>query len=253
MRTPAKAPLALSRLEPQSRLLVARLDVQDYASIEEAAKAGIEKFGRIDVLVNNAGWGIQGLFEAIPREKVQEQFDVNVFGVMDCTRVLLPHFRANGGGGVIMVSSGGGFWSLPMTTMYNASKFALEGFTEALSYEAASQNVFVKSVVPHGGVSETDFVTRTMREMPRGDLDVAYAEFVKKMDENYQKMLGQGGKVVDGRVSAAAVADKVWEAATDGTDRLRYWIGNDTRGFVHARYHSTSDEEYMKIMRGFFQ
>ena len=75
------------------------------------------------------GYGQYGLFEAIPREKVQEQFDVNVFGVMDVTRAILPHFRKNKGGSIINLSSGAGLFTLPMISLYCASKFALEGFS----------------------------------------------------------------------------------------------------------------------------
>ena len=87
MRTPS----AETELVTTKNLLVTRLDVQDQQSIERAIASGIERFGRIDALVNNAGFGLYGLFEATPREKVGEQFDVNVFGVMDVTRAVLPH------------------------------------------------------------------------------------------------------------------------------------------------------------------
>ena len=140
--------------------LVSRLDVQDGASITEAIEAGIARFGQIDALINNAGFGLYGLFEATPREKVQEQFDVNVFGVMDVTRALLPHFRNNKGGLIINVSSGAGVFTLPMLSLYCATKFALEGFSEALSYELASQNILVKIVEP-GGVLSTNFEKRS--------------------------------------------------------------------------------------------
>ncbi|KAJ7151663.1 short-chain dehydrogenase reductase SDR [Mycena filopes] len=234
------------------RMFVRRLDLQDFASIQPAVDAGIAKFGTIDVLLNNAGYGQSGLFEAIPREKIQEQFDVNLFGLMDVTRALLPHFRSNGGGGVINVSSAAGFWSLPMTSIYNASKFALEGFTEALSYELASQNIFVKSVVPHGGgVHSTNFLSRWKAEVPASsssssDLS-SYREFEAHIGESFRKMIAGAS------ISSADVAETIRTAATDGTDQLRYFIGNDTRGFLKARYESESDEEYMQRMRAYFK
>src|ERR1700680_1808212 len=114
--------------------------------------AGVARFGRIDALVNNAGYGQYGIFEAIPREKILQQFDVNVFGVMDVIRAILPHFRANQAGSIVNVSSGAGLFTLPMISLYSASKFALEGFSEALAYELASQHIAVKIVEPHGGV-----------------------------------------------------------------------------------------------------
>lgn len=165
---------------------------------------------------------------------------------MDVTRALLPHFRAQGGGGIIMVSSGAGFWSLPLSTMYSASKFALEGFTEALSYECGSQNIFVKSVVPHGGVMQTDFMRRAMTRIPQAEQLSDYAQFQTKIWASFSKM----GAAMS--ITSADVAKTVLEATTDGTDRLRYWTGNDTRGFVKARYESKDDEEYMRYMRSFF-
>ncbi|HEX8912643.1 MAG TPA: SDR family oxidoreductase [Humisphaera sp.] len=149
MRTPPAEPDA----PPADNVLVARLDVQDRDSIAAAIGAGVERFGRIDALVNNAGFGLLGLFEATPPAKVREQFDVNLFGLMDVTRAVLPHFRARGGGTVVNVGSGAGVFGLPMMSLYCASKFALEGFSEALSYELASQNVAVKLVEPGGVVS----------------------------------------------------------------------------------------------------
>jgi NADP-dependent 3-hydroxy acid dehydrogenase YdfG len=125
-------------------MLVARLDVQDRSSIAEAVERAIECFGRIDALVNNAGFGLHGIFETSSPEKIQEQFDVNLFGVMNVTRALLPHFRANRGGTIVNISSGAGVFTLPLISLYCASKFALEGFSEALTYELAPLGITVK-------------------------------------------------------------------------------------------------------------
>ncbi|KAJ7451118.1 short-chain alcohol dehydrogenase [Mycena latifolia] len=245
MRNPSADHELVKLADP--RMLVHRLDLQDFASIKPAIDAGIERFRRIDVLLNNAGYGQNGLFEAIPREKVQEQFDVNLFGLMDVTRAILPHFRANGGGGVINVSSGAGLWSLPMTSMYSASKFALEGFTEALSYELASQNIFVKSVIPHGGVTSTDFLSRFGASTAADPTLTSYDEFTKHIGQSFRNM------VAGASVSSADVAEIIRTAATDGTNQLRYFIGNDARGFLKARYETSSDQEYMEHMRSYFK
>ncbi|KAJ7226122.1 short-chain dehydrogenase reductase SDR [Mycena pura] len=245
MRTPTPEYELVKMDDP--RMFVQPLDLQDFASIKPAVDAGITKFGRIDVLLNNAGYGQSGLFEAIPRDKVQEQFDVNLFGLMDVTRAILPHFRANNGGGVINVSSGAGLWSLPMTSMYSASKFALEGYTEALSYELASQNIFVKSVIPHGGVTATQFGTRFGASAASDSALTSYVPFVQKTSESFRKM------VAGAAVSSADVAETIRKAATDGTDQLRYFIGDDARGFLKARYESNSDEQYMEHMRSYFK
>ncbi|HJZ54203.1 MAG TPA: SDR family NAD(P)-dependent oxidoreductase [Gemmataceae bacterium] len=107
MRTPS----AETELVGRDGVLLTRLDVQDPESIDRAIAAGIQRFGRIDVLVNNAGFGLFGLFEATPREQVREQFGANVLGVMDVTRATPPHFRANTGGIIINVSSGAGVFT----------------------------------------------------------------------------------------------------------------------------------------------
>ena len=133
MRDPAKG----SGLGALANVLVTRLDVEDRDSIDAAIAAGIDRFGRIDVVVNNAGFGLFGIFESASRQTVEKQFDVNVFGAMDVVRAILPHFRANRSGTIINVSSGAGVIGFPLASIYSASKFALEGFSEALRYELA--------------------------------------------------------------------------------------------------------------------
>ncbi|KAJ6519215.1 short-chain alcohol dehydrogenase [Mycena sanguinolenta] len=245
MRNPTPEHELVNMNDP--RMFVQRLDVQEFTSIKPAIDAGIEKFGRIDVLLNNAGYGQSGLFEAIPREKIQEQFDVNFFGLMDVTRTILPHFRANNGGGVINVSSGSGLWSMPLTSIYSASKFALEGLTEALWFELRSQNIFVKSVIPHGGVSATGFGTRFRGSFAADPTLTSYNEFMARIAQSLEKMF------TGPFISSGDVAETIRVAATDGTDQLRYLIGNDTRGFVKARYESASDKEYMAHLRSLFE
>jgi NAD(P)-dependent dehydrogenase (short-subunit alcohol dehydrogenase family) len=226
--------------------LVTKLDVQNRDSIEAAIDKGIERFGRIDVVVNNAGYGQYGLFEAISREKIQQQFDVNLFGVMDVTRAILPHFRDNQAGIIINVSSGAGIFTLPMISLYCASKFALEGFSEALAFELASQNIIVKIVEPHGGVRHTDFPSTSARENADDALLMSYRSFVRDMNMAYSNM-PPGGRMI----TAEEVAQEIYRAATDGTNKLRYPIGDDTRGFLKAR-REQSEEAYMALIRSRF-
>lgn len=238
MRRPEKE-TELTQLE---NVAVTRLDVQDRSSIDAAVRFGLERFGAIDTLVNNAGYGQYGLFEAVPREKVQEQFDVNLFGVMDVTRAVLPHFRARHRGTIVNVSSGAGIFTLPMLSLYCASKFALEGFSEALSYELASQKITVKLVIPHGGVLATNFGRRTAQ----GQADTVnlddYGAFAERTQQAFEGMAAQRS------IGASQVAEKIFQAATDGTDNLRYLIGDDPRGFLKARY-QMREEDYTAFMR----
>lgn len=241
MRDPAKG-AALATLE---NVLVVRLDVAEPDSIDIAVAAGLERFGRIDALVNNAGYGQFGLFEAVSPEQIRAQFDVNVFGVMEVTRRLLPHFRANKAGAIVNVSSGAGLFTLPMISLYCASKFALEGFSEALSHELASQNIAVKLVIPHGGVAETRFSERQAEAVAVDPALTDYAAFVDRTTAAFARMAGAR------TLTSGDVAEVIFAATTDGTDRLRYLVGDDARGFVKAR-REMSEEDYLAFMRAQF-
>lgn len=236
-----RRPEVAQELALLSNVLVTRLDVEDLDSIDAAIAAGIARFVRIDSLINNAGFGLFGVFESTRREKVREQFDVNVFGVMDVTRAILPHFRHHKSGQIINVSSGAGVFALPMISLYCASKFALEGFSEALSYELASQNIRVKIVEP-GGVISTDFGKRSGTEAAQGQPIADYQAF-------FQQTLA----VFDGLRAARLateedVARVIFQAATDDSDQLRYVATEDIQPLVTAR-RETSEQAYMAFMR----
>lgn len=225
-------------------VFVSRLDVQDLPSIGSAIAAGIARFGRIDVLVNNAGFGLFGIFEATPRAKIQEQFDVNVFGMMDTTRAILPHFRANKSGLVINVSSGAGVFTLPMLSLYCASKYALEGFSESLSYELSSQGIGVKIVEP-GGVVSTNFGKRSGAEAGALASIPDYAAFESGAQAIFAGLRASRVGTEDD------VAKTLLEAASDGSDRLRYVATADILPLVKAR-RETSEKHYMAHMRSHF-
>lgn len=116
-------------------VLVTRLDVLDVASISAAVDAGLQRFGRIDALLNNAGYGAYGPLEATPLDKVRRQFDVNVMGVLATTQAVLPHLRRQRSGVIVNVSSIGGKITFPLGTLYHGTRFAVEGLSEALHYE----------------------------------------------------------------------------------------------------------------------
>ncbi|GLB38817.1 putative NAD(P)H-binding [Lyophyllum shimeji] len=248
MRSPEQD-TELKQLDP-TRILVLRLDLQDHSCLSPAIDTAIAKFGKIDVLLNNAGFAQNGLFETISRQQIQQQFDVNVFGVMDMTRAILPHFHQHNGGGIVNVSSGAGYYGLPMVSVYNASKFALEGFTESLAFELASQNIFVKNVVPHGGVVATNFGNRsTAADGMRPDAaPEPYRRFMERTGQRFWEVF-KGMNI-----RPEAVAGMVYEAATDGKEKLRYPVfGEDTKDIVKARFGSKGDEdEYIRYMRALF-
>jgi NAD(P)-dependent dehydrogenase (short-subunit alcohol dehydrogenase family) len=239
-----RSPGAEQELTGLENILVNRLDVQDGQSITESIQAGVARFGRIDALINNAGFGLFGLFETTTPEKVREQFDVNVFGVMNVTRAILPHFRDNKGGLILNISSGAGVFTLPMLSLYCASKFALEGFSESLSYELASQNIIVKIIEP-GGVISTNFGKRSGAEAAQNAALRDYEGFVTATNAIF------AGLRASRLATEGDVAMVIYEAATDGTDRLRYVATADIEPLVKAR-RETSEHEYIALMRSQF-
>ncbi len=146
MRSPEKE----TELTQLDNVLVTRLDVTDADSITDAVVKGLERFGKIDVLVNNAGYVVAGVTEEISEENARRQFDVNVFGVLNVMQAVLPHFRANKSGTIVNFSSIGGKITTPFMAIYQSSKFAIEGLTEAMQYELDRLNIKLKLIEPGG-------------------------------------------------------------------------------------------------------
>lgn len=221
MRSPEKEE-ELTQLE---NVLVNRLDVLDLSSIDSAIQAGIERFGKIDVLLNNAGYGAYGPLEATPRENVVRQFNVNVIGLLDVTKAILPHFRANKDGILINISSIGGKMTFPLGSLYHGTKFAVEGISEALSFELGQIGCKVKIVEP--GLIATDFGGRSFNFNNDESL-TEYQGIVGAIFQAFEQMGGNSSP-------ASLVADVIYQAATDGTDQLRYHAGEDAKMLLSNR------------------
>lgn len=226
-------------LNALDNVLVTELDVTRKASIDAAIAAGIERFGRIDVLLNNAGYGSYGLLEATPEHKMRRQYEVNVIGTMLAMQSILPHFRQRGAGLIINISSMGGKITFPLGTLYHGSKFAVEGMTEALSHELAAIGVTVKLVEP--GAINTNFATTSL-DMNLDPGLTEYNAFVEAVTGAFGTIAGRGS-------DPGIVASTVWEAVTDGTSQLRYIAGEDARQIIAARQ-QMSDPEYLAHLRG---
>lgn len=235
MRSPEKE----TELTKLKNVLVTRLDVQDIESVRNALKEGINKFGKIDVLINNAAHGLVGVFEAIAAEQIRHQFEVNVFGYMDVIREILPHFRKNGKGMIVNIGSQGGIITFPLMSPYHATKFALEGFTESLSYELATINVIVKLIEPGG--ANTSFFKNS--QAPAQPVPTEYNLIV-----NSTGMEVLFEKYKDKLTTPEEAAEFIYNAVTDGTDRFRYLIGEEMRPFLNAKKQE-SDDEYVHLMR----
>ncbi len=227
MRSPEKE----SELTQLENVLVARLDVTDSASIVSAVEAGLARFGKIDVLLNNAGYGAYGPLEATPMEKIRRQFDTNVIGLYEVTKAVLPHFRSQKAGTIINVSSIGGKMTFPLGSLYHGTKFAVEGLSEALHFEMESIGVKVKIIEP--GAIRTDFGGRSF-DYTNDETLVEYQGLTQALFSAMQDSYGGGSE-------PALVAEVVYQAATDGTATLRYPAGPDAVQLIGNR--KAADDE----------
>ncbi|WP_072395518.1 SDR family oxidoreductase [Hyphomicrobium sp. CS1GBMeth3] len=208
MRSPEKSDLA----SKSDRIKLFKLDVTDQVSVDRAVQDVIGHFGGIDVLVNNAGYGLLGPFEAQTDEQIRRQFETNVFGVMNVTRAVLPHMRERKQGRIVNVGSAAGRLTLPLYSMYCATKWALEGFSESLWFELRQHNIKVKIIEP--GMIKTDFFERS-REVATKEGLTAYDEFVSLVMPNLKAWEDAGAEPV-------VVARSIWRASTSFWPRLRY-------------------------------
>ena len=232
MRNPGKE----GELQNLSNTIVEELDVTRQSTIDSAIDKGIRTFGRIDVLINNAGFGMMGVLEASSEELMRQIFDVNVFGPIRVMKSLLPHYRSHGGGLILNVSSIVGRACFPYQALYHSTKHALEGLTDASQYELAPLGIKVKLVEP-GGVS-TEFVNNISLT---GDSDID--DYKKGMEKYFAGVQGMMGSLS----SSDSIAEIVYKASTDGTDQLRYLAGADAEQVMGARQ-SMDDRAFYTMM-----
>ena len=216
MRTPREDLLPRSE-----RLRVLALDV----TRPERIAAALEETGPIDVLVNNAGIGMLGAFEATPMATVREVFETNTFGVMAMTQAVLPQFRARRSGVVVNVTSSATLAPMPLVAVYTASKMAIEGFTASLAFELEAFKVRVKLVEPGYGPT-TRFTSNGTARM-QGLIPEAYAPFAQRIFASF----AQPGAVT----TESDVAEVVWRAANDESEQLRFPAGADAVALAQTR------------------
>jgi NAD(P)-dependent dehydrogenase (short-subunit alcohol dehydrogenase family) len=206
-------------------LKVLPLDVTNSGSVSKAIAEAISTFGTIDVLVNNAGIGVVGAFEATPIATVRELFETNTFGVMAMTHAVLPLFRERRCGVVVNVTSSVTLARMPLAAAYIASKAAIEGFTGSLAFEVEWFNVRVKLVEP-GYAPSTRFTSNGASRM-RGLIPEAYTPFAEPIFAAF----AQPAAVT----TESDVAEAVWRAANDTTGQLRFPGGADALALAQSR------------------
>lgn len=218
------------------------LDVTDQESILHSVQQAIANFGAIDVVLNNAGYGLIGAFESFSEEQIETQFKTNVFGLMSVTRAALPHMRDRRSGKIINVTSFAGRSIFPMYSVYHASKWAVEGFCESLQYELEQYGISVKVIEP--GIVKTEFWGRsTDRTNESGVVD--YDDYGNPI----LNLIDDAAGIIATKPEDVAAA--IWRAANDETSRLRYVVGLDAHVTLTARRLLT-DSAYKKALNNVF-
>ncbi len=209
MRAPDRAPVYDA---PAENIAVVALDVTKPETIAAAVAECVQRFGTIDVAVNNAGYGLIGPFEVTSEHEIRRQLETNVFGVMAVTRAVLPAMRAQKSGIIINVASMGGRLTFPYYSIYHATKWAVEGFSESLRFELAPFGIGVKIIEP--GAIRTDFYSRSEQRPPND----ALGDYKSHFSRVYPRMHAVGRRAPGPEIVASAI----WQAATDGSGRIRY-------------------------------
>jgi NAD(P)-dependent dehydrogenase (short-subunit alcohol dehydrogenase family) len=204
------------------------LDVTDQASIDTAVGTVLAQAGRIDGLVNNAGFGVSGFVEDLSLDDYRRQMETNFFGLVMVTKAVLPHLRQQRSGRIVNISSIGGRAANPLISAYVASKFAVEGFSESLAFEASLFNVSVVLIEP--GAFKTEII-ESNRQLAAGALNPnsPYAAVTSALEAKLESMVGKLAG------DPQKVADVVLHALTVAKPRLRYLVGTDAKlmGNVH--------------------
>jgi NAD(P)-dependent dehydrogenase (short-subunit alcohol dehydrogenase family) len=229
-------------LREAENLKLIELDVVNPLSIRKAIEKTIAAFGKIDVVLNNAGFGMAGIMEYADKESVQRQFDVNVFGLFEVTKQMLPHFRENRSGRFINISFMGGRISFPPPTYYHATKFAVEGFSESLNYELNPLGIDVKLIEP-GGV-KTDFAGRSMN-------------FIRGDNPDYNNIQGKLLKAfedIDKSVPSKPmdVANVIFDAATTKSKKMRFLVGKDAKLMVGMKK-GLGTNNFQKMVKRYYK
>ncbi|GLI26932.1 short-chain dehydrogenase/reductase [Agromyces rhizosphaerae] len=207
-----------------------RMDVSVDADVVAAVERIIAETGRIDVLVNNAGFGLYGAVEDTSMEDVRYQFDVNFFGVARLTQLVLPHMRAQTSGRIVNISSMGGEIYTPLGAYYHATKHALEAWSDALRYEVAPFGIDVVIVQP--GLIDTEWSGIMSAPLMERSGHGAYAELARSVVGSSERTYGEGGS---GGSSPTVISDAVSKAVAAKRPRTRYAVGRLAKPLIAAR------------------
>ncbi|RYY54716.1 MAG: SDR family oxidoreductase [Chitinophagaceae bacterium] len=234
MRNPERE----KELRELDNVVLLPLDVTNPEQVEQTISKVLREH-RVDVVVNNAGYGLVGPLEALTDGQVSRQVETNLLGLIRVTKAFVPSFRERRSGTFINITSTFGLLSYPTCSVYSATKFGVDGFSEGLAYELASFNVAVKVVAPGG--MQTDFVNRSMD----GGQHEAYQQLVAKVGEGYSE------EQVANYTRPEVVAQIIYDAATDGQNQLRYVAGSDADALYKERLQLGPEGQFARIRQQF--
>ncbi len=218
-----------------------QLDVTDENSVKNAIQSILSESGRVDLLVNNAGYGMTGAFEDIGMDEIKSLYETNVFGVIRVTQAVLPIMRKQGSGRIINISSGAGRIGFPGSSAYVSSKFALEGLSESMAFEV--EQFGIKTVLVEPGFIRTNFAENIVTAKKAQDPNSPYSQTMMQMKSSSHRR-----RMIENAPDADLVASVIVEAATAKEPNLRYLAGKDVQQMVAAKK-SMSDEEFQNMIR----
>ncbi len=216
-----------------------QLDVTNDRSVKDAVNKVLDEKKTIDVLVNNAGYGLMGCVEDLSIEEVKAQFETNVFGVIRVTQAVLPVMRKQKNGVIINVSSIAGRVAFPISNAYASTKFALEGLSESMRYEVGQFGIKVVLIEP--GVITTNFVSAMVMPKKVLDQNSPYVQFMQKVNEAFKSKR-------ENATDSEEVAKVILKAVTAENPEPRYLVGNDAAAWMEARK-KMSDTEFEKFIK----
>jgi len=240
MRTPEKVALIKNAVEKENLpIKVVQLDVTDDKSLKNAIDHVTSEDGRIDVLVNNAGYGLVGALEELSIEEIKAQYETNFFGLVRVIQAVLPTMRKQRSGRILNLSSGAGLFGYPGGSAYVSTKFAVEGLSESIAYELEPFGIKVILIEP--GFVKTNFANSMVIAKKAQDPTSSYSQMMQRIAASSNELAKSGS-------SAELVANVILDAATNPNPRLRYLVGKDVEAWAASKK-SMSENEFLNMIK----
>ena len=240
MRNPEKdAPIKNALKKENLPIKVIQLDVIDDESLKNAIDHVTSEAGRIDVLVNNAGYGLVGALEELSMEEIKTQYETNLFGLVRVIQAVLPTMRKQRSGRILNLSSGAGLFGYPGGSAYVSRKFAVEGLSESMAYELEPFGIRVILIEP--GFVQTNFANSMVIAKKAQDPTSPYSQMMQRIAASSSELAKSGS-------SADLVANVILDAATNPNPRLRYLVGKDVEAWAASKK-SMDESEFFNMIK----